>query len=157
MRPFQATLRLLRRTAEPGEADDLSDERLLERFRRSRDEAAFECLVWRHGRAVLGVCRRVLGDAHAAEDAFQATFLVLARRGHTAGRRGSLGGWLTKVAFRAALARRGVRPTRERPLPDDPLAGDDPAAEAARRELRALVGAEVGRLPERFRLPVVLC
>jgi RNA polymerase sigma factor (sigma-70 family) len=157
MRPFQSTLRLLRRTAEPPGAADLSDARLLDRFLRGRDEAAFECLVWRHGRTVLGVCRRVLADHHAAEDAFQATFLALARNGQGVGGRGSVGGWLARVAYRAALARR-ARPSRhEQPLEEEPAATGDPVVEAARRELRALVDEEVRRLPERFRLPVVLC
>src|SRR5947207_13038948 len=78
------------------------DAQLLERFLAQRDEAAFELLVWRHGKMVLGTCRRLLRDAHEAEDAFQACFLTLVRRGGSIGRRESVGGWLHKVAYRVA-------------------------------------------------------
>jgi Sigma-70 region 2 len=71
----------LRRTARPGEASGASDSELLQRYAAGRDEAAFELLVWRHAGMVLAVCRRVLGDAHEAEDALQATFLILASAG----------------------------------------------------------------------------
>src|SRR3954471_24924676 len=81
----------------------VTDAQLLERFRGRHDEAAFELLVWRHGKMVLGTCRRLLRDAHDAEDAFQACFLALARRAGSIGRRGSVGGWLHKVAYRLAL------------------------------------------------------
>src|SRR5262245_37674325 len=80
----------------------LPDDRLLERFALGRDEAAFEALLHRHGPLVLGVCRRVLFDAHAAEDAFQATFLVLARRAGSIARPTQLGNWLYGVALRVA-------------------------------------------------------
>src|SRR5436305_1201857 len=95
----------------------LSDGQLLDRFLARRDEAAFEALVERHGPMVLATCRRVLRDEHAAEDAFQATFLVLARRGRSVRTATSLGGWLYRVAFRiAARARAGEarRQGRER-------------------------------------------
>ncbi|HZY88219.1 MAG TPA: sigma factor, partial [Gemmataceae bacterium] len=95
--------RVLRRVsgaACPPQTGGVSDAALLERFVRRGDEAAFELLVWRHGPMVLGVCRRVLRHEQDAEDAFQATFLVLARKAAEAGRRGSLGGWLYTVAYR---------------------------------------------------------
>src|SRR5689334_22251785 len=127
---------------------------LLERFVGRRDEAAFELLVWRHGKMVFGTCRRLLRDAHEAEDAFQACFLALARRAGSIGRGASVGGWLHKVAFRLALgvkARRAKRQVRELPLDDwTPAASSpDPAAEAAWREVRRVLDEEVNRLPER--------
>ena len=80
-----------------------TDGELLERFYVSRDEAAFELLVWRHHRMVLGVCSRILADANDVEDAFQATFLILARKGRSIRKRGSLSSWLFGVARRVAL------------------------------------------------------
>jgi RND family efflux transporter MFP subunit len=138
------------------------DAQLLERFAGCGDEAAFELLVRRHSRLVLGVCRRALHDEHAAEDAFQATFLALARKAANISRREAVAGWLYKVAWRAALAVRADRArhaARERPIT---AAMDVPerAAEvspAERRELRAVLDEEVGRLPEKLRAPVVLC
>jgi DNA-directed RNA polymerase specialized sigma24 family protein len=86
---------------------DSSDAVLLERFVQGRDEAAFAALVARHGAMVLRSCRRVLGDAHEAEDAFQATFLILARKAPTLRRPDALPGFLHSVARRAALKARG--------------------------------------------------
>src|SRR5262245_28385501 len=101
--PLGALLARLRRATDPG---GISDGGLLERFVRGRDEEAFRALVARHGPMVLGVCRRVLRHEHDADDAFQATFLILARKA-SAVRRDSVGGWLHRVALRAALAARG--------------------------------------------------
>jgi hypothetical protein len=84
----------LRKACQAHEARDLSDGELLHRFVVQREEVAFSLLVQRHGRMVLGVCRRVLGDEHSAEDSFQATFLVLARRARSIKRKGSVGAWL---------------------------------------------------------------
>jgi DNA-directed RNA polymerase specialized sigma24 family protein len=88
----------LRRHTGTAAMKDLSDAELLERFCGRREEAAFALLVQRHGPAVLGVCRRVLGDVHAAEDAFQATFLVLVRKAGRVRKRDSLGSFLNSVA-----------------------------------------------------------
>src|SRR3954454_12939149 len=98
-------------------APSASDAALLARWRDRRDQAAFAALVARHGPMVLGVCRRVLGDFHHAEDAFQATFLVLARRAASVAKRESVGCWLHGVAYHTALragAAIGRRRSRER-------------------------------------------
>jgi RNA polymerase sigma factor (sigma-70 family) len=144
-------LRHFRKAAMPG----LTDSQLLECFLSQRDEAAFAALVRRHGSMVLGVCRRVLGNHHDAEDALQATFLVLARKAASVG---SLGPWLHGVAYRTALrartinARRRAKEERARDLAR-PL---DPAPDGW-QELLPLLDQELDRLPERYRVAVVLC
>src|SRR5438874_10951954 len=102
----------LRRAVVPGGGPAAPDAQLLERFAAARDEGAFELLAGRHGPLVLGVCRRVLGDAHEAEDAFQATFLLLARKASSVARHPSAGGWLHTVAYRVALRARARRASR---------------------------------------------
>ena len=84
----------------------VTDASLLERFTSQREEGAFAALVERHGPVVFGVCRRVLRHEQSAEDAFQATFLILVRRARSIRRRGAVGGWLYRVAYRVALAAR---------------------------------------------------
>jgi RNA polymerase sigma factor (sigma-70 family) len=131
------------------------DARLLERFARQRDEAAFRTLVDRHAGLVLGVCRRALGPTPDAEDAFQATFLVLARSADRVRRPEALGCWLYGVARRVAnkvRARRRRRPPRPEPRPEPPA-----DAAAAWRELQLILDEELARLPARYREPVVLC
>jgi RNA polymerase sigma factor (sigma-70 family) len=135
------------------------DGELLERFAARREEAAFAALVARYGPMVLGVCRRLLRDAGRAEDAFQATFLILARKAGTVGRAGPLAGWLHAVAHRvAANVRRSERRRPQAALADEPPSPHpDPSAEAAGREVRAAVEHEIARLPAAYRLPIVLC
>jgi len=137
-----------------------SDGKLLERFLQCRDQQAFATLVYRHGPMVHGVCRRIVGNAHDADDAFQATFLVLVRRGDTVQPRDMVGPWLYGVAFRTALAarHRAVRRlAREKPLD----AASDLAATAT--TIPGPDGAwleldrAIHRLPEIYRRPVVLC
>jgi RNA polymerase sigma factor (sigma-70 family) len=153
-------LRYLRRVAAPADSRAVTDSQLLERFVTAGDQDAFELLARRHAPMILGVCRRVLGDAHDAEDAFQATFLVLAKKAASAARHRSLGGWLYTVAQRVALrarARRAARATHEQPLKEPPPTGaPDPTGEAAWRDVRRVIDEEVSRLPEKYRVPFVL-
>jgi RNA polymerase sigma factor (sigma-70 family) len=141
------------------DGDDASDGTLLERFLSRQDGSAFALLVRRHGPMVLGVCRRLLGNVHDAEDAFQATFLVAVRRAGSVRPRELFGNWLYGVAYRTALevrSRIARRRTKERqvdampqpPQPEAPADGD---------ELRQLLDRELSRLPEKYRVPVVLC
>src|SRR5262245_2202167 len=135
---------------------DQGDELLLDRFVAARDEAAFAEIVRRHGPAVLGLCRRALGDEHAAEDAFQATFLVLARKAASVRRGQALAAWLYRVAHRIAAEARASarrRAAREQPLPESGSAVEAPSVPDEAR----LVAEAVARLPERYRAPVVLC
>ena len=99
---LQGVLDHLRKLTDPARPRELSDADLLERFRLRREEAAFTLLVQRHGPMVLAVCRRVLGDAHEVEDAFQATFLVLVRDAGIIRKQQSLSAWLHGVASRIA-------------------------------------------------------
>src|SRR6516162_6204733 len=105
-RTLSAVLEYLRTGRAAQELEPLADGALLGRFLADRDEAAFAALVHRHGPLVLGVCHRMLGDGHLAEDAFQATFLVLVRRAASVRREAPLGPWLYGVARRVALKAR---------------------------------------------------
>lgn len=144
-----------------GTAGQLSDAELLNRFVASRDaaaEAAFAALVERHGAMVLGVCRRVLGNRHSAEDAFQATFLVLARKASAIARREQLASWLYGVARHTALdarARAIRQQSKEKRLGSmSPVERPD---QTETSELRAILDEELARLPERYRAAIVLC
>src|SRR5947209_19749596 len=99
--PMRTVVHFIRRLG--GETEHLTDAQLLQRFITRRDEAAFEALMRRHGPMVLGTCRRLLRQGHDAEDAFQATFLVLACKGASIGKRDSVASWLYGVAYRTAL------------------------------------------------------
>ena len=135
-----------------------SDADLLARFACRRDEDAFAALVARHGPMVLNTCRRILGDAHTAEDAFQATFLVLARKAGCLRQPDALAGWLHGVACRVAFrARRGQQrlPRGDFSEPADPR--PDPLAQVSARDLIDVLEQEVQRLPRQYRLPVVMC
>src|SRR5437763_11737697 len=109
----------LRRTLAPHAMSEPTDTFLLQRFLAGRDEGAFEALVQRHGPMVLGVCQRIVGNEHDAEDAFQATFLVLVRKASSVVPREMVGNWLYGVAHNTALKARAVsikRQARERPM-----------------------------------------
>src|SRR5215472_15442863 len=135
---------------------DLTDRQLLERFVGQRDEAAFALLVRRHGPMVLGLCRRVLHNWHDAEDAFQAAFLVLARKAASVRWQDSVGGWLFRVAYRLALkAKAHAGRRRAGALPD--VAAPEPAASPAGGELCSILDEELSRLPERYRAALLLC
>jgi RNA polymerase sigma factor (sigma-70 family) len=139
-----------------------TDADLLSRWVHQRDEDAFSAVVSRHGPMVFGTCRRVLGGTQDAEDAFQAVFLLLARKAHTLRRPEALAGWLHGVAVRLAQKARAIAVRRQSsgPCPPDrepPDPHPDPLDVLTARELLALIDAEIGRLPEVYRLPLVLC
>jgi RNA polymerase sigma factor (sigma-70 family) len=149
-------LHFLRQMTPPG--DGAADGDLLARFAAAGDGAAFESLVRRHGPMVWGVCLRLLADPTDAEDAFQATFLVLARRPAAVGRRELLANWLHAVARRCALKARALRARRRRrerqvELMPEPCA----APPGAWEELRPYLDDELARLADKYRLPVLLC
>jgi RNA polymerase sigma factor (sigma-70 family) len=149
-------IRHVRRVAFLHDGAGMTDGQLLDRFLAHADETAFEVLMRRHGPMVLGVCRRVLANPHDAEDAFQATFLVLVRKAASITRRELVGNWLYGAAYRAALeakaARRRSRERQVSPMPE-PVA---PTAEMW-EDLRPLLDQELSRLPDKYRVPVVLC
>jgi RNA polymerase sigma factor (sigma-70 family) len=146
-----------------GATGGLSDSQLLQRFR-ARDgapadaEAAFATLVERHGALVWGICRGITGDFHEAEDAFQATFVILARQAGSLWVEDTLGRWLRRVARRVATRARaeGLR-RRAYPAPGHLATEFDPWLVAERKELRAAISDELSRLPEKYRVPVELC
>lgn len=136
---------------------DLTDGQLLERYLTRSDEAAFEELVRRHGGMVLGVCRRLLRDEHAAEDAFQATFLVLVRKADSIRPRNHVGNWLYGVAYRTAQkARSQYRKRQAREIVVNDLASL-PEKKSSSPELHEVIDHELNRLHCKYRLPLVLC
>lgn len=158
-RPVTQFLQQVRTAALTRDAAGVPDETLLQWYVGGRDEGAFAALVRRHGPMVLGVCRRVLADRQAAEDAFQATFLVLIRKAGSLARGSSLGPWLYGVAFNVARKARSVaarRQAREKQVADLPeRASAVPRSDV--RECLPLLDQELSRLPDKYRLPIVLC
>jgi RNA polymerase sigma factor (sigma-70 family) len=151
-------LRFLRRKCDAADERDDNDAALLERFLTRREQAAFGILLQRHGPMVLGVCRRILADPHAAEDAFQATFVVLIRRAGSIRKPASLASWLHGVARHiAGRARARNRAGSERERRVVAMPQREPLDELTWQELRGILDEEIGRLPERCRAPVVLC
>jgi RNA polymerase sigma factor (sigma-70 family) len=155
--PMSEVIQDLRRVMlrdEPG----LTDGQLLEDYLGGQDAGAFEALVRRHGPMVWGVCRRVLGNHHDAEDAFQATFLVLVRKAASVSSRELLGNWLFGVAQRTALkakalvARREGREKQVSEMPEPAVAEPDLWS-----DVQPLLDEELSRLPERYRVVIVLC
>jgi RNA polymerase sigma factor (sigma-70 family) len=155
---FGDVLRYVHKTCRKPDAGERTDGELLDRIVTQRDEDAFAVLVERHGPMVLGVCRRVLGDLHLAEDSFQATFIVLARRAASIGLHGSLGPWLYAVAQRIACKSKVQttgRRIRERRFAN--MASGESTDNQTWAEIRSVLDEEIGRLPEKYRAPLVLC
>ena len=156
--PTQRLLPALRRVVLVRDMADRTDGQLLTAFLRERDGDAFAALVRRHGPMVLGVARRVIGDFHTADDAFQAVFLVLARRANAVRPRERVGNWLYGVAYRTAmkaravLARRRAREKQVDTMPETPVKSAD-----SWNDLQPVIDEELARLPDKLRLPVVLC
>jgi RNA polymerase sigma factor (sigma-70 family) len=147
----------LRKTLNPMELTALTDRQLLARFTSARDESAFAVLVARHGSMVLAVCRRLLRCEQDAEDAFQATFLVLARKAHAIGWADCAGPWLHEVATRTALEARSIIARRrswerlEEVVPHSAVLPGEPC------DWQPLLDQELRRLPEKYRTAVILC
>lgn len=153
-----AVLRYLRKVTAADYALNLPDQELLERFVTRRDEAAFAALVCRHGPMVLRLCQRVLQHQEDAEDAFEATFLVLCQKAASLRPQKSLAGWLHSVAYRIAQKARVAAARRRK---HEGRSADrqaiDPLAEITLREAHEILDQELLRLPDKFRAPLVLC
>jgi RNA polymerase sigma factor (sigma-70 family) len=154
------SLRYLRDLFGDGTVIGLSDAQLLSRYAASRDGAAFEALVARHGPMVLATCRAVLRREHDVEDAFQATFLILACKAGSVRAGDALRGWLHRVAYRVAVqanieAKRRLE--RESEMAAMAISRAISADSESTFDVRSMVHEEVDRLPDRERLPVVLC
>ncbi len=155
--PLSKAIQDLRQSMLP-EGEGLNDGQLLDHFIERRDETAFAALVRRHGALVWGVCRRVVGHHHDAEDAFQATFLVLARKAASVRPRHLVPNWLYGVAQRTALkarsaaGRRGMREKQVLTMPEPEPGPADPW-----QDLEPLLDQELARLPDKYRVAIVLC
>jgi cytochrome c peroxidase len=151
-------LHVIRRAVEDQRLKELPDQELLRQFSTGRDEAAFSALLRRHGPMVLDICRNMLGNEDDAEDAFQATFLVLAQRAGAIRKTSAVGSWLHGVAYRTALkaqaefARRHKHEARASAQP--PAV---PSDDLTWREVQRALHAELNRLSECYRAPLVLC
>jgi RNA polymerase sigma factor (sigma-70 family) len=153
---LNVVLRHLRRLRGAGPED--GDAGLLQRFVALRDETAFAELLGRHGPMVLGACRRVLGDSPDAEDAFQATFLVLVQKAATLRDPATLANWLYGVVVRVARkARTTAERRRARERQAIPMRQSDDLEAAIWRDLRPVLDEELERLPPKYRTPLVLC
>ena len=134
----------------------LSDAELVDAFLHRHDELAVEVLIWRHGAMVFNLCRRIFRDRHHAEDAFQTTFLVFLRKAGSIGKRQAVGSWLYKVAYRVACRLQTTlskQPEFHAKInePAEPNPGKD------RLDWRLVLDEEINRLPEKYRVPIVLC
>jgi RNA polymerase sigma factor (sigma-70 family) len=148
----------LRRAVNPHEGSGLSDGTLLQNYLSRREEAALAILVRRHGPMVWGVCRRILHHSHDAEDAFQATFLVFVRKAASIASRELVGNWLYGVAYQTAMKARSMaakRNRRERQVIEMPEA--ESISPDLWRDLQPLLDHELSCLPDKYRIPVVLC
>lgn len=153
-----SVLQYLHRVVGPPTGSAASDAQLLHRFAGCRDEAAFAELVRRHGRLVWNVCRRMLGHDQDAEDAFQATFIILADKAASIRKRRSVASWLYGVAMRTAWnARKSIQRRRDRERHAEERSSESPVNAASLRELQNMLDEEVRRLPEKYQTPFVLC
>ena len=156
--PMDGAYRQIHRLFVEGIVAGLADGELLDRFLTSGDEAAFAALVERHGPMVLGTCRAVLRDPDDAEDAFQATFLVLVCKARSIRGRGALGGWLHQVARRIAI-QAGTEAARKRKRERfvAPLNLTDGQSAESHDDWREILHEELARLSDKYRLPLLLC
>jgi RNA polymerase sigma factor (sigma-70 family) len=156
-RQFSPVIRYINRIA-IGQASHLTDSALLDRFAHGHDDEAFAVLVHRHARLVLGACRRIVQDCHAAEDCFQAVFLVLASKARSLQRTESLGPWLHAVAIRVALkAKAQAKTRRKREMHAAVGVLDDRGDDLEWREMRPLLDDAIARLASKYRVPFILC
>jgi RNA polymerase sigma factor (sigma-70 family) len=147
----------LRRLTSANVAREWTDGELVQHFATDRDDSAFAAIMQRYGPLVLAVCRRVLGNEADAEDAFQATFLVLARSAGGICKGEALAGWLYGVAYHMASKAKRSAVRRRNHERQAPVPSAKPTSELALRELQAILDEEVRRLPEVYRTPFVLC
>ncbi len=149
-----AVARRLEQLADPGTVAGLSEQQVFARFVERRDPVAFEAIVVRYGPMVLSVCRQNLRDGNDVDDAFQATFLTLIQKAATLKQPERLGPWLYGVAIRVAVRVRRRRRLEQLPVELPGRAGDPDPGDL---EQLAALHDEIGRLPEKYRLPIVLC
>jgi RNA polymerase sigma factor (sigma-70 family) len=150
-------LKMIRRMVEDVRVRELPDQDLVQRFLEQQDQAAFHALLRRHGPMALDVCRSVLDNEADAEDAFQATFLILARKSGSIRKTASLASWLHGVAYRTALKARAQSAARQKHETRAPARQPAQPDDLSWREVRQAVHEEVNRLPDRYRAPLVLC
>jgi RNA polymerase sigma factor (sigma-70 family) len=155
--PLQGVIRHLRNVARPHEGAQVGDAELLGRFITHRDQEAFELLVRRHGPMVFGVCKRILGNETDAEDAFQATFLVLVRKAIAIIPRTQVGNWLHGVAHKTALKAKAMVSRRRVKEREAGAARGQNATDDKWESLLTILDGELNALPERYRAPIVLC
>jgi RNA polymerase sigma factor (sigma-70 family) len=150
-------VQFIRRVVEDPRERKLTDEQLLGRFRDQQDQAAFQALLCRHGPMVLEVCRGVLGNEADAEDAFQATFLILTRKAGSIRKGESLASWLHGVAYRTALKARAQAAARHRHEAEVSERHESGADEPTWQEVRQVLHAELDGMPARYRTALLLC
>src|SRR5262249_22717151 len=156
--PATRLIQFLKRVVEDPRQRDFSDLDLLQRFVKDHDEAAFTVLIRRYCRTVFSVCPCLLPCEADAEDAFQATFLVLARNAESIRKGQSLGSWLYGVAYKTALKARANAASRRNHEAKTPVRSvSSPADDLSWREVQAVLHEELNRLPEEYRAPLVLC
>src|SRR5262245_36689719 len=132
------------------------DAEMLRRFRESRDPAAFEAIVRRHGPGVLSACRKVLSEEADVEDAFQAAFVILLRDARSIRKGHAVGGWLYGVAHRVALKARASR-RRRADVESRACTKREQVADLSWREAVNILHEELDKLPDKYRLPLLLC